>query len=109
MSSLSIAISTANAVRAGGYIFILAKREEIDNMNSRKQDFIFHSARGPSMKAILQLNLKVLSSKEGQRILLDLCEKMKREGLIDEYRFEITTPGGPITEKCLLSDQKVIA
>jgi len=78
-------------------------------MNSRKQDFIFHSGRGPSMKAVLQVNLKDSSPKEGQQILLDLCEKMKRDGRVDEYHFEITTPDGPVTEKCLLSDQKVVA
>jgi hypothetical protein len=61
------------------------------------------------MKAVLQVNLKDSSPKEGQQILLGLCEKMRREGLIDEYHFEITTPGGPITEKCLLSNQKMIA
>jgi hypothetical protein len=61
------------------------------------------------MKAVLQVNLKTSSSEEGQRILLDLCEKMKREDLIAEYHFEISTPDGPVTEKCLLSDQKVIA
>jgi len=61
------------------------------------------------MKAVLQLSLKTPSPEESQRILLDLCEKMKRDGLVDEYHFEITTPDGPVTEKCLLSDQKVIA
>ena len=61
------------------------------------------------MKAVLQVNLKDSSPKEGQQILLGLCEKMKRDGRVDEYRFEITTPGGPVTEKCLLSDQKVVA
>ena len=61
------------------------------------------------MKALLQVNLKTSSPEEGQRILLDLCEKMKWDGLLDEYHFEITTPDGPVTEKCLLSDQKVIA
>jgi hypothetical protein len=61
------------------------------------------------MKAALQFNLKASSPEDGQRILLDLCEKMKREDFIDEYHFEITTLDGPVTEKCLLSDQKVIA
>ena len=61
------------------------------------------------MKALLQINLKTSSPEEGQRILLDLCVKMPREDLIDQYHFEITTPDGPLTEKCLLSDQKVIA
>jgi len=61
------------------------------------------------MKAVLQVNLKASSPEEGQRILIDLCEKMKRDGRVDEYHFEITTPDGPVTERCLLSDQKVIA
>ncbi len=61
------------------------------------------------MKAVLQFNLKTPSPEEGQRILLDLCERMKREGLIDEYHFEIMIPDGPVTEKCLISDNKVIA
>lgn len=61
------------------------------------------------MKAIMKINLKLTSPEEGQRVLLNLCEKMKREDLIDDYHFEIETPAGPITEKCLLSDHKVIA
>jgi hypothetical protein len=61
------------------------------------------------MKALLQVTLKVSSPEEGQRVLVDFCEKMKRDGLIDEYNFEIATPDGPVTEKCLLADQKVIA
>ncbi len=61
------------------------------------------------MKAFLQIHLKTTSPKEGQSILLDFCEKMKRDGLIDEYNFKIETPGGTVTEKCLLADQKVIA
>jgi len=60
------------------------------------------------MKAVLQVKLTTFFPEEGQRIFLDLCEKMKRDGLVDEYHFEITTPDGPVTEKCLLSDQKVI-
>jgi hypothetical protein len=61
------------------------------------------------MKAVLQVDLKTSSPEAGQRVLLDLCEKMKREDLIDEYHFEIATAEGPVTEKCLLADQKVIA
>jgi hypothetical protein len=34
---------------------------------------------------------------------------MKRDGRVDEYHFEIAIPDGPVTEKCLLSNQKVIA
>jgi hypothetical protein len=78
-------------------------------MNPGKRDYIFHSEGGSSMKAVLQVNLKASSPEEGQRALVDLCEKMIRDGIIDEYHFEVTAPDGPVTEKCLLSDQKVIA
>lgn len=61
------------------------------------------------MKAVLHLNLKTTSAEEGQRKLLELGERMLKEGLIDDYHFEIATPHGPVTEKCLLADQKVIA
>jgi hypothetical protein len=61
------------------------------------------------MKAVLQINLEASSPEDGQRILLDFCEQLKRDGLVDDYHFEITAPDGPVTEKCLLSDQKVIA
>ncbi|MGQ9694027.1 MAG: hypothetical protein ACUVWV_04705 [Thermodesulfobacteriota bacterium] len=61
------------------------------------------------MKAVLRMNLKTMSPEESQQLLLDLCEKLKRDKLIADYHFEIETPDGPVTEKCLLSGQKVIA
>lgn len=61
------------------------------------------------MKAVLQMNLKTKSPEESQQLLLDLCEKLKRDKLIADYHFEIETLDGPVTEKCLLSGQKVIA
>ena len=53
--------------------------------------------------------MKVSTPSEAQRLLLDACEKMKSEGLIREYQFEIDTPDGPVTEKCILESEKVIA
>ncbi len=61
------------------------------------------------MQAVIKMNLKIASVEEGQRVLIDLGNKMKEQNLIDDYHFEIETPAGPVTEKCLLSDQKVIA
>ncbi len=61
------------------------------------------------MRAILQVTLKTVSAGEGQRFLHDLCEKLKKEKIIDDYHFEIETADGPVTEKCVLSDEKVIA
>ncbi len=61
------------------------------------------------MKATLQIDLRVSTPSEAQRLLLDACEKMKMEGLIKEYHFEIDTPDGLVTEKCILASEKVIA
>jgi hypothetical protein len=61
------------------------------------------------MKAVLHIDLKTSSPEEGQRILFDLCKKLKQENAVEDYRFEIETKSGPVTEKCVLSDEKVIA
>jgi len=57
----------------------------------------------------LQIDLKSATPSEAQRFLLDTCEKMKLEGFIEEYHFEIDTPGGLVTGKCNLDSEKVIA
>jgi len=61
------------------------------------------------MKANLQIDLKSSTPSEAQRFLLHTCEKMKLEGFIVEYHFEIDTPDGLVTEKCILESEKVIA
>jgi hypothetical protein len=61
------------------------------------------------MKAILEIDLKTSSPEDAQQTILDLCEKMKKEELIADYRFEIETVGGPVTERCVLAEEKVIA
>jgi hypothetical protein len=61
------------------------------------------------MKAVLHLDLKTASPEEGQRILFDLCENLKQKEFVEDYSFKIETAGGSVTEKCVLSDEKVIA
>ena len=61
------------------------------------------------MKAVLQINLTTSSPEAAQQTLLEICERMKHEGLIYMYRFEIETPTGSVTEKCVLAEEKVIA
>jgi len=61
------------------------------------------------MRAIIEVALKTFSACEGHRFLHDLCEKLKKEKIVDDYHFEIETAERPLTEKCVLSDEKVIA
>ena len=61
------------------------------------------------MRATIQITLKTVSAGKGQRFLHDLCENLKKEKIIGDYHFEIETAEGQVTEKCVLSDEKVIA
>ena len=51
------------------------------------------------MRAILNLDLKAETPEEAQRVVEDTCRKLQAAGLINDYRFEIETPEGPVTEK----------
>ena len=61
------------------------------------------------MKAVINLDLNAGTAEEAQKIVEQTCGELKAAGLITEYRFEIETPEGPVTEKCVLSTGKVIA
>jgi hypothetical protein len=62
------------------------------------------------MKAVLKLDLNAGTIEEAQRIVEDACRKLEEAGLISsDYRFEIETPEGPVTERCVLSEGKIIA
>ena len=61
------------------------------------------------MRAILNLDLKAKTPEEAQRVVEDACRKLQAAGQINSYRFEIETPDGLVTEKCVLSAGQVIA
>lgn len=61
------------------------------------------------MKADITLDLKASSPEEAQRILKNLCNKLVIEGAVRDYRFEIETDAGVVTEKCILSQGAVVA
>jgi len=61
------------------------------------------------MKAKMLVDLRASTPSEAQRTLLRLFEKLKSEGSITDYHFEIDTPEGVVTEICVLENEKVIA
>lgn len=61
------------------------------------------------MKAVIHVDLSVAKAEEAKNIVEEACKKLQAAGLIKDYRFEIETPDGPVTEKCILSAGKVIA
>jgi phosphoribosylformylglycinamidine (FGAM) synthase PurS component len=61
------------------------------------------------MKAKISISLKGLSVEEAQKLLSTLCEGLIASSSIEDYSFEIETDSGTVTEKCLLSEGRVIA
>ncbi len=61
------------------------------------------------MRAVIDLEMKATTPEEAQRIVEDTCRSLQVADKINGYRYEIETPEGPVTEKCVLADGKVIA
>ncbi len=61
------------------------------------------------MKAVINLDLNAGTIEEAKRVVEDACKKLQAAGLIKDFHFEIETPDGPVTERCVLTDGKVIA
>ncbi|HXX80430.1 MAG TPA: hypothetical protein VEI46_02720 [Thermodesulfovibrionales bacterium] len=61
------------------------------------------------MKARIFVTLDTASVEEAQRLLMTLGEGLVARGSIRDYRFEIETDHGIVTEKCILSEDRVIA
>jgi phosphoribosylformylglycinamidine (FGAM) synthase PurS component len=61
------------------------------------------------MKAVVTMELKADNAESAQKIMEELCEELVRKETIASYRYEIETADGPVTEKCVLADGKVVA
>lgn len=61
------------------------------------------------MNAKITLTLKTATPEEAQRLLKTLGEGLLLSGSIEDYGFEIDTENGVVTEKCILSEGRVIA
>lgn len=61
------------------------------------------------MKARIYVTLKTSSAEEAQGLLKTICEGLLLSGSIEDFRLEIETSEGIVTETCILSDGRVIA
>lgn len=61
------------------------------------------------MKAHIDITLKAEPVEESQRVLKDILERLVTDEIIEGYSFEIETDTGVVTEKCIMSEGRVIA
>lgn len=61
------------------------------------------------MKAKLELELKDIPLEKIQNTLIEILYTLKTIGMIEDGNFEIHTPNGIVTEKCILQKIRVIA
>ncbi len=61
------------------------------------------------MKVVLTFDLQAGTAEEAQKLLETLRDELGGKHRISDWRYEIETPQGPVTEKCLLAEGRVIA
>ncbi len=61
------------------------------------------------MQAKLEIKFKDIPAEKIQQTLLEILYTLKNLGLIEDGSFEISTPNGVVTEKCILQQNKVVA
>jgi len=61
------------------------------------------------MKAEISATLKTESTEDAQKLLNSVFDRLLKDGLIENYTFEIETGTAVITEKCIFSKGNVIA
>lgn len=61
------------------------------------------------MKALLEIEFNDIPVEQAQKILFEILQALKASQMIQTGNFQIFTPNGIVTEKCILQDSKVIA
>lgn len=61
------------------------------------------------MKATIRVELAANSVENAQKALIELLDGERQKGTISAYSFEIEGPAGIVTERCVLSEGKVVA
>ncbi len=61
------------------------------------------------MNARISMTLTADSAEDAQKMLNDLLERLKAEGTVRDYSFEIETASGMITDKCIFAEGTVVA
>lgn len=61
------------------------------------------------MKARLEIEFKEMPVEKIQQTLLEILHALKVVDIIEDGNFEILTPNGVVTEKCLIKESRIIA
>jgi len=61
------------------------------------------------VKAVIYLDLNVAQAEDAKRIVEEACAGLRNAGKIGGWRYEIETPEGPVMERCVLAEGRVIA
>jgi hypothetical protein len=60
------------------------------------------------VKVNIKIEFKDIPAEKIHRTLSEILNTLKAMGLIEEGEFEIFTPDGILTEKCILQENRVI-
>lgn len=61
------------------------------------------------MNATITVALAANSAEDAQKTLIRMLDAERQKGTISAYSFQIESPAGIVTERCVMSEGKVVA
>lgn len=61
------------------------------------------------VNAAIRVALTANSAEDAQKMLIGMLEQERHKGTISDYSFEIASPAGIVTQRCIMSDGNVVA
>ncbi len=94
-------------------VYVTLKKGVLDPQGKAVQSGLVHlgfkGIKDVRVGKLIEIELEGLSLEEAQRSLKDMCESLLANTVIEDYHFEIGDAPEKVTERCILSEGKVIA
>lgn len=94
-------------------VYVTLKKGVLDPQGKAVQSGLEHlgfkGIKDLRVGKLIEIELDGLSLEEAQKSLKEMCESLLANTVIEDYHFEIEEGGEMVTDKCILSEGKVIA
>lgn len=94
-------------------VYITLKQGVLDPQGKAVQSGLEHlgfkGIKDVRVGKLIEIEFDGLNLEEAQKSLKDMCESLLANTVIEDYHFEITEGEEKVTDKCILSEGRVIA
>lgn len=94
-------------------VYVTLKKGVLDPQGKAVQSGLQHlgfkGIKDVRVGKFIEIELDGLTLEEAQQSLQEMCESLLANTVIEDYHFEISDSRQTVTEKCILSEGRVIA